>query len=262
MRFAIALPPGDQFSGAPQRQLVALSPDGATLVYAANDRLYLRRLVEDAAAPIRGTESKEGNAPARDPFFSPDGSWIGYTVGAHLWKVAVDGGNPVAIARITGLAFGPSWGADDRILYSSPDGIWQVAAGGGNPERVITARDGEMIHGPRLLPDGRTVLYTVGTGVDWNEADIVAEPLDGSDRTVLSREAATRGICRRVIWCTPAEARYSRSGSISPRGESPVARCPFWTGWARSAWASCARLARRSSLCRAPGPWHTYRRPP
>ena len=53
---------------------VALSPDGALLVYAATDggrpRLYLRPLRELSARAIAGTDS------ASTPFFSPDGRWL------------------------------------------------------------------------------------------------------------------------------------------------------------------------------------------
>ena len=53
--------------------MIALSPDGTHLVYAADDgKLYVRALDQLAATPIPGTED------AADPFFSPDGHWVGF----------------------------------------------------------------------------------------------------------------------------------------------------------------------------------------
>ena len=53
---------------------VAISPTGTHVVYVANEQLYLRALDELEAQPLSGTE---GSA-ATNPFFSPDGQWIGF----------------------------------------------------------------------------------------------------------------------------------------------------------------------------------------
>ena len=72
----IPLPLGDTLRrGANRGKMLALSPDGQRLVYAAQSgdtqRLYLRRLDRFEATPILGTEG------AYHPFFSPNGNWIG-----------------------------------------------------------------------------------------------------------------------------------------------------------------------------------------
>jgi serine/threonine protein kinase len=58
------------------RPAIAISPDGSILVYVADaggrTQLYLRRLDNFEAKPIAGTEG------AFDPFFSPDGRWVGF----------------------------------------------------------------------------------------------------------------------------------------------------------------------------------------
>ncbi len=62
-----------QAGGAPSP--LAISPDGRHLVYGAQEagvyRLYLRRLDELSATPLTGSEG------GYNPFFSPDGQWIG-----------------------------------------------------------------------------------------------------------------------------------------------------------------------------------------
>ena len=60
-RFVITLPVDQQFGGgAALRRLVALSPQGTHLVYAANNRLYLRAIDQLNATPIQGTEGGGG----------------------------------------------------------------------------------------------------------------------------------------------------------------------------------------------------------
>ena len=54
-RFAFTLGEGQQFTNA-NRQVIAISPDGTKMAYAANSRVYLRSMSEFEARPIRDTE--------------------------------------------------------------------------------------------------------------------------------------------------------------------------------------------------------------
>jgi hypothetical protein len=65
-RFAYLLP-DDQNLRNTGRHVVALSPDGTSLVYAANRQLYLHHMNQLDAQPIRGTDDP------LEPVFSPDG---------------------------------------------------------------------------------------------------------------------------------------------------------------------------------------------
>jgi DNA-binding winged helix-turn-helix (wHTH) protein len=69
-RLAITMAPGDTFTIDGPSTALALSPQGARVVYAANRRLYLRSLDRLEATPIPGVEKPE-LASARGPFFSP-----------------------------------------------------------------------------------------------------------------------------------------------------------------------------------------------
>ncbi len=66
------------------RTAFALSPDGRRLVFAAwrgaAQSLYQRVLDRPDAQPIPGTER------ALNPFFSPDGEWVAYSLGGQLWQ--------------------------------------------------------------------------------------------------------------------------------------------------------------------------------
>jgi serine/threonine-protein kinase len=72
-RFTITLPEGQQFSVGAGYKHVAVSPDGRTIVYAANGQLYTRTLDASEPVPIAGS-NESGYAPV----FSPNGSSIAY----------------------------------------------------------------------------------------------------------------------------------------------------------------------------------------
>ena len=143
----------------------------------------MRRLSETVSVPIRGSED------ATQPFFSPDGRWLGFYQRSEFKKVAVTGGAPVSLAT-TVAATGASWTDDDRILVGrGPDGIWQVPADGGAFEPLTTVEDGEAAGHPQLLPGGEWLLYTLrpGDATDWRDAQVVAQSLGTGERAVLIR---------------------------------------------------------------------------
>ncbi len=107
-RFQLLLPPGDQFTNT-DRHVVALSSDGTHLVYATNQQLYLRAMDQMEATPIGGTEGG-----ARNPFFSPDGQWVGFWADGHLRKVSVSGGAAVTLCEASN-PYGASWGPMTRL---------------------------------------------------------------------------------------------------------------------------------------------------
>jgi eukaryotic-like serine/threonine-protein kinase len=183
-RFSIALSPNEHLLVRVGTS-IAISPNGKQLVYvgarAGLTRLYLRYMDRLEAIPIAGTEGAEG------PFFSPDGQWIGFFADHKLKKVALQGGTPLALCGAP-VSLGASWGPHAKIVFaSSPDaGLLQVSAAGGAPE-VLTVSDsshGESGHYfPEVLPDGRTVLYTVV--MSTASPRIVALRLDRSESHLL-----------------------------------------------------------------------------
>ena len=178
-RFSLTLPPGVSLTGI-GRHVVALSPDGTRLVYTANDQLYLRAMDQTVATPIRGTEG------ARSPFFSPDGDWVGFYSDGKLKKVAIRGGAPVSLCDAPVSPFGARWGADGAIVFGQiAAGIMQVSADGGTPEVLIPLEERELGHGPQILPGEKAVLFTLGDGTNWYNAQIVVHSLETGERKVL-----------------------------------------------------------------------------
>ena len=88
-RTVINLPPGQQLAGLDTGPAIALSPDGTHLAYVAlqssTQQLYLRAMDSLESTPIPGTEG------ATEPFFSPDGQWVGFFAGGALKKVSMRG---------------------------------------------------------------------------------------------------------------------------------------------------------------------------
>ena len=161
IRLVHNLPEGQQFANQ-MWTFIAISPDGSQYAYSATDGLFLRSLGEwDARRVSRADEN------TACPCFSPDGQWIGYwsMTDSKLKKVSVNGGSPQPLCDTdpSGQVLDASWSEDDRIVYSETGkGILSISSSGGIPETLIP-NENEMLFGPRLLPDGKTVIYTFGT---------------------------------------------------------------------------------------------------
>ena len=174
---------------------LAISPDGTRLVFmgieAGRRLLFMRNLDQIDVQPIRGTDD------ANNPFFSPDGEWIGFftapgTPGGKLKKVAVRGGPPLTIADAN-IPTG-TWARDDSIVFTRGTGanwsLFRVPAAGGGPMKLTTpnADQKEVRHGwPDVLPDGQHVLFSISPSPrDFDQASIAVLSLaTGEYRTVV-----------------------------------------------------------------------------
>ena len=186
-RFAFTLPPGQIFTSlTSNRHMIALSPDGSHMVYAANTRLYLRSMSELQASAIQGTE---GHRNVTEPVFSPDGQSIAfYDAGdQRLKRIAGTGGAAMTICAADN-PFGISWGPDGIVFGQGSKGIMRVSPDGGTPDVLVRVNDGEMALGPQVLPGGRHVLFTLATGTApdrWDKAQIVVQSLASGERKPL-----------------------------------------------------------------------------
>ena len=188
-RFTLALPEGQQFGGVINSQSLALSPDGTRLVYVANRDLYLRSMSDLEARPIPGARVRNG-APF-DPVFSPDGQSIAFfsQVDRAVKKIAVSGGAADTICQVDDAprVLGMTWDAGG-IVFGLAKGIMRVSANGGQPEVLVSAKDGELVYGPQVLPGGEWVLFTVASAATteaWDKAQIVVQSLKSSERKTL-----------------------------------------------------------------------------
>ncbi len=189
-RFALALGEGQQLTVV-ANQMLAVSPDGTQVAYVANNQLYLRAMSDLEARPIPGTQQ---TPTPYGPVFSPDGQSIAFysQQDRAIKRIAVTGGAAVTICSpevSAGLArLGRiSWDADG-IVFRQPGGIMRVSANGGQPEVLVSVKDGEVVHGPQVLPGGEWVLFTLATAATtegWDKAQIVVQSLETSERKTL-----------------------------------------------------------------------------
>ena len=179
MRFYYELPEDQQFSEGICAPL-AVSPDGKQLVYSTPKGLYMRSIDALTAKLIGGTEGNTQN-----PFFSPDGKWIGYfsVTDRKLKKVAVIGGTPIALCDVPDF-LGARWNEDNTIAYGTQSGdIMRISADGGTPESIVKQMSRKPAH-PQILPDGKSVLYTL---FPMQVVKIVVQSLKSGDPKELFR---------------------------------------------------------------------------
>ena len=152
--------------GQAQSGRVALSPDGSRLAYVSGSKwqLLIRPRNQLHAIAVRGTEG------VTTPFFSPDGSKVGFLAFRKMWMVPADGGSPITITDTpTGLS-GAFWGPDDFIYVdgSGSSGLLRIDPKGAAKPTRFTALDTasrEVDHTwPDVLPNGKGVLFTVTFG--------------------------------------------------------------------------------------------------
>jgi Tol biopolymer transport system component/tRNA A-37 threonylcarbamoyl transferase component Bud32 len=139
-------------NGNPDLGRFAVSGDGSRFAFATDEGIALRDVGQREYRLLAATESAES------PSFSPDGEWIVYHANGHLRKVSVAGGSPLAVmSGADSLLSGRvSWGEDGTIVFESGSRLYIVAANGGSPRLLAKALAAEQ---PRMMPDGRGVLY-------------------------------------------------------------------------------------------------------
>jgi len=168
-------------------------------------QVYVRDLQEIDARPLAGTEA------AGNPFFSPDGRWIGFGAGGKLKKVALDGGAVVTFADAPQFR-GGSWGDDGTILFSRGGpgaGLLRVSAGGGEPEEVTRPDPAlrELDHRwPQHLPGGRAALFDITS--EALEHGVGAIDLETGRRRVLVENASS------PRWSPTGHLLFGRHGIV------------------------------------------------
>jgi eukaryotic-like serine/threonine-protein kinase len=211
-KFPLVLP-SDQVFTQSERHLLSLSPDGTKLVYVANNQLFLRRMSETDAQTIQGAGGGVAN-----PFFSPDGSWVGFwsIADSQIKKVALAGGGAIPICNSSAL-FGASWYGNQIVFAESGKGIMRVSANGGQPETLVSIKSDEgTADSPQMIDGGRAILFTIaeGEGPDrWDRANIVVQSLASSSR--------------KVIRSGGSDAHYLPSGHVIYAQRGNVLAVPF-----------------------------------
>ncbi len=153
---------------------VAWSPDGKYLSFASNrdpDYEWQGWLSDIYVMPAEGGEMRKltpSNGPARNPVWTPDGKHIIYAGHQQewkaapsatipkLWKVAVDGGDPVCLTSSFDRGVGDHCSGDSKY--------------------------GAGENGPFVSPDGRTIYFLAS---DQGKTSLYSIPAEGGDVSVV-----------------------------------------------------------------------------
>ena len=189
-RLTITLPPGQQLGGLEYGPAVTLSPDGTHLAYVARQggtqQLYLRAMDSLDSTPIQGTEG------AVNPFFSPDGQWVGFFVGQKMKKISVSGGAALTLGDAT-FPHGASWSSLGVIAFAPSVGssLKEVPEGGGMPQLLTRLKKDETNQRwPEFLPDGKAVLFSgAPTNASWTNSEVAAQSVGTGERRDLIQGA-------------------------------------------------------------------------
>jgi serine/threonine protein kinase len=243
---------------------LAVSPDGSRIALVASlegkDRIWVRSLEALSPTSLAGTEG------ASSPFWSPDGTFLGFFADLKLKTIPVAGGPTQTICAAAGANTG-AWGGTGTILFtqafSPKDGLYSVPASGGEP-RQITSDSGDFSGGrwPRFLPDSRRFLF-----LSWSAKD--------KTRFLVSGELGSPEIHRiaplrsRFELSANGDLFYVRDGVLVARafdsstlrftGEAvPIAeRIPYFspTGWAPFSVSENGSIAYQAGAPESPLRW-------
>jgi eukaryotic-like serine/threonine-protein kinase len=165
----------------------AIHPDGKTLAFARDDKLWLAALHGGPAkqfwpGPLAPT------VPATSMRFSPDGSWLAFDNGT-VWAFPYPSGKPRKLYTGTedgsyGGVVGLSWFPDGRSLLvarnSASDSLIRLAVADGSRQTIYSASP--SLSGPSVSPDGKKIAYSAGH-YEWNIVEIGLN--DGGVHTLI-----------------------------------------------------------------------------
>src|SRR5262249_22495274 len=117
-------------------------------------RLMVHRLDSIDATTVPGSNL------ARSPFFSPDGTRVGFVAGGVIKTVVLENGLQTTVAPIQGLGF-VTWLDDGTIAFTQPDGLYRVPESGGTPRLVLRpdpAKGEREFFGLSSIPGGGVLL--------------------------------------------------------------------------------------------------------
>src|SRR5229473_1716946 len=164
---------------------LSVSPDGRRIAFVAGGPdgkylLWVRSLDTLTAQALAGTDR------ASAPFWSPDGTALGFFAGGKLKKIDVMGGPATTLCDAPDNR-GGTWNQNGVIVFNPRNrtALQKVPASGGVPTAATVLGQGEIGHyRPSFLPDGRHFLYRGATGSETS-GPIYLGSLDSAERKFL-----------------------------------------------------------------------------
>jgi Tol biopolymer transport system component len=150
-----------------------------------------------------------------NPFWSPDGQFLGFFAGARLFKIALSGGPPQPLTDTEGGGAGRTgtWNREGTIVFTPRTilPIHRVSASGGQsiPVTVLNESRQETGHTyPSFLPDGRHFLYLAQSRNPENDAVFVGS-LDSTETKFLLQTDSG------AVYTTPGYLLFLRRGTLT-----------------------------------------------
>jgi Tol biopolymer transport system component len=200
------MPPDGVVTGAGSDYLfgLALAPDGRRLVYQGTKAGVVTLWLHDLR--IGQTEAISGTDQAVAPFWSADGSRVGFFAGGQLRII------DLASGTISSLADAPSprgatWNAAGDIVFApaAASGLMKRSVDGSiAPFTALDTAAGETAHSwPAFLPDGRQVVFLVSAN-DRARAGIWIASLDNpsASRRLVASESQPLVVQRALLYLT------------------------------------------------------------
>lgn len=193
------------------RTTATLSPDARRIAFLergadGKQRVAIRLMAERQTTLLKGTEN------AQDPFFSPDGKWLGFFADFRLKRVSVEGGAPETVCEAPNDR-GASWSDDDTIVLAPHifGGLVRVHAAGGVLEALTSPAEGEAAHAwPQVIAAREAVIFTGGAP-------------DAPNVQVFSRSTGETKVVIRAGYC----GRYVPSGHVIYAHRNTLFAVPF-----------------------------------
>jgi len=243
---------------------VAISPDGSRLAYYSEDpvsgqvELHVRDQDSLEARLLPGTRVDQANGNM-NPFFSADGTWIGYrSPGEGIMRVSVDGGPPLKMFDDPGAFLGGTPLSDGTVIFSGGNGLYRGStSGGGSPELITAPREpgsgAAPYIGPQVLPGERAVLFAQGNenvavlDLETGEERVLVEngqhivyargttlmavPFDPDELAVTGESVAVEQGIRQPGAGTAADFAVSASGTLTYVPVTPSTQAPSELVW-------------------------------
>jgi serine/threonine-protein kinase len=204
-RLELALPPNlELYTSA---RTIALSPDGSRLAFIGvlngARQIYLRRLDQFEATPLRGTDG------VSTLFFSPAGTSIGFTSSSGILKtISLTDGIVASTTDQVSFLGGGAWSPDDSLIFQRGATLWRLVRGAGAPKQLTTLDTvrREVRHAwPIVLPGGRAILFGVLSSDGWRIDSIELDT--GTRGTVVERGNLP-------LYVAPGHLAYYRDGQV------------------------------------------------
>ncbi|HEY6214701.1 MAG TPA: protein kinase, partial [Vicinamibacterales bacterium] len=162
------------------------SPDGKSLAFVATDKsgrrlLWLQSLTTGDMRALAGTED------ADDPFWSPDGTALGFfAIRSELKTVSLATGSVQSLTPIPNGATGGTWNRNGVIVFADVRGLVRIAANGGDPTVLVApvAPHDVAYLRPEFVDDQHLVYLSARPVQSWSVMSLISLDAPSSPKTL------------------------------------------------------------------------------